>query len=149
MQSLELKVLLTHPKAKLPEKAHIDDAAWDLFTSKDARIPSSGSCEWVNTGLKIKLPEGYFARFYGRSGYSKDNKIMIGAGLIDENFLGEWRVLVFNFSAYPLTIPAGTKFAQFSLHRRIHADVKQITSETELGETTRGEKGFGSSDVKK
>jgi dUTP pyrophosphatase len=141
-----LKVYLAHKNAKLPDKANETDACWDLYANKDTRIPSAGSCEWVSTGIKLRLPKGYFARVYGRSGFSRDNKIMIGAGVIDEGYTGELKVLVFNFSAYPLTIVAGTKFAQFSLHKRCYIDLEQVKTEEELGTTERGEKGFGSSD---
>ncbi|MGV8131296.1 MAG: dUTP diphosphatase [Candidatus Pacearchaeota archaeon] len=143
--SLKIYVEKIHKDAKAPTKEFPNDACWDLYATKDTKIPSSGSCEWVSTGIRLRLPKGYFARIYGRSGYSKSEKTMIGAGVIDEGYTGELKVLVFNFSAYPLVVTKGTKFAQMSLHRLIPTEVEEVKSIDDLGTTARGDKGFGSS----
>lgn len=140
--ALEMKIELLGANSKVPTKAHDTDACFDLYSSKYTRIVSAGGREWVPCGIKIKLPEGYFARIYGRSGFSYEQKVLVGAGVIDEDYVGEWRVLVYNFSPEPLMIPAGTRIAQFALHRRWDATFVTVP---DLENTVRGEKGFGSS----
>lgn len=140
---LEIKVKKVVSTAKAPTKAYSSDAGWDLYASKDIKIPSSGGMAWVPTGVKLGLPKGYWAKIEAKSGFSMDKKIDIGAGVIDEGYTGEVKVLVYNFSAYPLMIIAGDKLAQFTLHRNIDANIIEVSDELE--DTERGSKGFGSS----
>ncbi len=142
MEQLKLKVKKLHKDAQLPSKAHETDSCYDLYAVKDTKIPSSGGCGYVSTGIALGLPKGYGAKISGRSGFSHDQKCTIGAGEIDNEYTGEVKVLVFNFSAYPLVVTKGTKFAQFKLQRVIQAEVVEVDS---LDDTTRGDKGFGSS----
>ena len=142
--NLKIEMSLLNKDAKVPTKTYESPACWDLYASRDTTIASSGGRNWVRCGFKTALPKGYYARIYGRGGYSKDNQILLGAGVIDEDFRGEWQVLVFNFSPYPLKIAKGTKFAQFALCKKYDAEI-DATVGKELPGTERGEKGFGSS----
>jgi len=140
--SLQLRVKKLHKDAIIPTKAHSTDMCYDLYAVKDTRIPSSGGRAYVSTGIALGLPEGFGAKISGRSGFSEQQQCMTGAGEIDPDYRGEVKVLVFNFSAYPLTITKGTKFAQFKLQKMYKAEIVEVT---ELEETVRNEKGFGSS----
>ena len=142
MESLKLKVKKLHRDAKVPTKARPTDTCWDLYAVRDTRIPSSGGCAYVGTGIALGLPKGFSAKISPRSGFSEQQKCTTGAGEIDNEYTGEVKVLIFNFSAYPLVITKGTKFAQFKLQRIYSVDIEEVT---ELEQTTRGDQGFGSS----
>jgi dUTP pyrophosphatase len=143
---MKVKFNISNEKFK-PTKGSEQAAGIDLFCSKKTIVPGSGGRAWVPTGVKTAIPKGYFGMIADRSGWSYDNETKIGAGIIDSDFRGEIRVLVWNFSPAPLTINVGIKFAQMIILP--HMDVEIIAgTDMNLDETTRGDQGFGSSDKK-
>jgi dUTP pyrophosphatase len=46
----------------------------------------------------MAIPEGYYGRVAPRSGLAVKNFIDVGAGVIDSDYRGEVKVLLFNFS---------------------------------------------------
>lgn len=136
-----IKVKKLSPDAKAPFKAKPTAIGWDLYALKNTTIPSSGGMKWVETGIALELPKGYWAKIEGRSGYSLDHKIDVGAGIIDNDYTGPIKVLIYNFSAYPTIINKGDRFAQIVLHKEVHAEIEEVE---ELAETARAADGFGS-----
>ena len=96
----------------------------------------------VPTGLYIELPEGYEAQIRPRSGLAAKHGITVlnSPGTIDADYRGEIKVILVNLSDTPFRIENGERIAQMVVAR--HEQVSWIPSE-ELGETTRGEGGFG------
>ena len=66
-QELVLKVKRTCPDAKVPEKAHSDDMAWDLFSLEDVTL-YPGVTETVSTGICFGIPKGYDMKIREKSG---------------------------------------------------------------------------------
>ncbi|MBQ1271563.1 MAG: dUTP diphosphatase [Clostridia bacterium] len=97
----------------------------------------------IPTGLSIELPEGYCAFIMARSGLSlkKGLSLANGVGLIDSDYRGEIMVSLRNDSDETVRIDDGMRIAQM-LILPVPA-VTFIEADT-LGETKRGEKGFGS-----
>ncbi len=50
----------------------------------------------VKTGLSWMIPSGTYARIAPRSGLTWKNSINVGAGVIDEDYRGEVKVILFN-----------------------------------------------------
>lgn len=69
--------------------------------------------------------------------------ISTGAGVIDADYRGEVKVVLFNHSEKDFEIKAGDRIAQLVLERIVNAEISVITQE-ELDNTDRGEGGFGS-----
>ena len=63
----ELPVVLCHAAARLPARAHADDAGLDLRTIEDVEIPP-GERRRVRTGLRLAIPEGHAGLVMPRSG---------------------------------------------------------------------------------
>jgi dUTP pyrophosphatase len=53
----------------------------------------------ISTGLKVALPSGHYGRLASRSGLALNHFIAVGAGVIDADYRGEIKVLLFNFGA--------------------------------------------------
>jgi dUTP pyrophosphatase len=53
----------------------------------------------ISTGLKVALPSGHYGRLACRSGLALKHFIAVGAGVIDEDYRGEVKVLLYNFGA--------------------------------------------------
>lgn len=100
----------------------------------------------VPTGLFIALPEGYEAQVRPRSGLAikKGITVLNSPGTIDADYRGEVCVILVNLSDEPFTISDGERIAQMVIAR--HETVEWTQVEV-LGETERGEGGFGHTGV--
>lgn len=76
-----------------------------------------------------------------RSGLAAKHSISTGAGVIDYDYRGEVKAILFNHSDADFTINAGDRIAQLVLERIVTPDVVEVA---ELEGTERGAGGFGS-----
>lgn len=65
----------------------------------------------IKTGFKIAIPNGYYGRIAPRCGIADSNFIDIGAGVIDSDYRGEIKILLFNFSNKDYFINKGDRIA--------------------------------------
>ena len=140
---MQLPVKRVDPDLPLPSYAHPGDAGLDLFSAQDAVIAPSGR-ELIATGIAIALPEGYAGFVQPRSGRALREGLSFAntPGLIDSHYRGEIKVIAVNLDAHrPINILRGEKIAQLVIQRVEHAELVVVD---ELGETARGEDGFGS-----
>lgn len=96
----------------------------------------------IPTGLFMEIPEGYEGQVRPRSGLAIKHGITVlnTPGTVDSDYRGEVCVILINLSQDQYVIKNGERIAQmvFSKVERVaFAEVK------ELGETERGEGGFG------
>lgn len=96
----------------------------------------------VPTGLFIELPVGFEAQIRPRSGlaYKHGISIVNAPGTIDADYRGEIKVLLVNLSDTDFKIVNGDRIAQMVVAK--HETVTWQAVE-ELGETARGEGGYG------
>lgn len=101
----------------------------------------------VKTGLFIELPIGYEAQVRPRSGLAAKKGITVlnAPGTIDADYRGEIGVILVNLSNEDFTIVNGERIAQLVIAKHERAVWQEVQ---ELGETERGEGGFGSTGVK-
>ncbi|WPK27477.1 hypothetical protein PUMCH_004866 [Australozyma saopauloensis] len=138
----QLKVFLRSDKATVPTKGSALAAGYDIYASEDATIPGQGQ-GLVATDISVIVPVGTYGRVAPRSGLAVKHGISTGAGVIDADYRGEVKIVLFNHSAKDFEIKAGDRIAQLVLEKIINADIVEITKE-ELDTTDRGEGGFGS-----
>ncbi|XP_044265679.1 probable deoxyuridine 5'-triphosphate nucleotidohydrolase isoform X2 [Tribolium madens] len=138
--SLVLKYTKVVPEAYAPTKGSIKAAGYDLKSAFDCIVPARGKA-LVDTGLKVQLPEGCYGRIAPRSGLAVKNFIDVGAGVVDEDYRGVLKVVLFNHSDIPFDVKSGDRIAQLICERIYYPDIEEVQ---ELNETARGEGGFGS-----
>lgn len=164
---LEIKVERTHRDAVIPEFAHPTDSGFDLFTCKDTKIPGRRTVI-VPTGLRFEIPKGWGVQIKNKSGitvkgvpvYTLDYDpeavdfthrinngerayITVFEGTVDMDYRGDIGIMVRNDNDHEIIIPAQTKIAQGVLRQVLSCNFVEVdTVETD---TTRGEKGYGSS----
>ncbi|KAL3457049.1 dUTPase-like protein [Aspergillus heterothallicus] len=138
VQSLLVKKLT--PSAHAPTRGSAFAAGYDLYAAKEIVIPAKGKA-LVDTGLAIAVPEGTYGRVAPRSGLASKHFIDTGAGVIDADYRGEVKVLLFNFSDVDFTVQEGDRVAQLVLERIFTPEVAVVE---ELAESVRGVGGFGS-----
>ena len=96
----------------------------------------------VPTGLFIELPIGYEAQIRPRSGlaYKHGISIVNSPGTIDADYRGEIKVLLVNLSDTDFKIVDGDRIAQMVVAKHETVSWQPVT---ELGQTARGEGGYG------
>ncbi|CAI2719073.1 dUTP diphosphatase [Nitrospina watsonii] len=125
----------------VPAYAHPGDAGADLYAAEDALIPARGRT-LVATGIRIALPAGHVGLIWPRSGMAVKQGIDCGAGVIDAQYRGEVRVLLFNHSDDDVTVKKGDRIAQLLVQQVARVEFFPVE---DLDETARGANGFGSS----
>lgn len=141
---MTVRIQRVHEKAILPAYAHgpHEDAGMDLHAVEEVTL-EPGLPRLVPTGLTVEVPPGYEAQVRPRSGLALKHAITMpnAPGTIDPGYRGEVRVILLNLGREPYTIHAGDRIAQMIVAR--YEAVEWV--ETALGESRRGEGGFGSS----
>jgi dUTP pyrophosphatase len=132
-----------HQESKLPTRGSSGAAGYDLYSSEDTMIYPHGQC-MVATGISIKVPSGTYGRVAPRSGLAVKFGIDVLAGVIDEDYRGEVKVILINHGDASFPIARGDRIAQLVLEQIQTPDVQHVVS---LDETERGEGGFGSTGV--
>ncbi|KAG5440725.1 hypothetical protein PCK2_000161 [Pneumocystis canis] len=127
-------------RATIPTRASTLAAGYDIYSSYDALVPAYGKA-LINTDIAIAVPCGTYGRIAPRSGLALNASISTGAGVIDADYRGEVKVLLFNHGNNDLQIKQGDRIAQLILERICTPDVAVVEC---LEETTRGSSGFGS-----
>ncbi|MFT5250874.1 MAG: dUTP pyrophosphatase [bacterium] len=132
----------------LPEYETIASAGMDLRANLDTTVtlkPLERTI--VKTGLFIELPIGIEAQVRPRSGLAAKKGITVlnAPGTIDADYRGEIGVILVNLSNEDFTIENGERVAQLVIAKHERAAWQQVEV---LGETERGEGGFGSTGVK-
>ncbi len=141
---MDLPVKRLRPEARLPERAYPDDAAFDLHAALDIVIAPLRRAV-VPTGIALGLPRGVAALTLPRSGLAARHGITIvnAPGLIDPGYRGEIRVILLNTDPdEPFQVHVGDRIAQLLLVNLRDASLVEVD---ELGDTSRGAQGFGSS----
>ena len=142
---MQIKVKRLTETAVLPKRQTEGAMGADLHADISQEVViEPGKTEKIPTGIAIELPnEGYGAFVFGRSGLGIRNGIAPAncVGCIDSDYRGEIIVGLHNSSKEAFTIKPQDRIAQLVILPVICADYLEVE---QLGETQRGEKGFGS-----
>lgn len=160
--SLQIKKL--SDKARLPTRGSAFAAGYDIYAAKDTTIPARGKA-LVDTDISMAVPAGtcklppilsfevprispsnHFitwidGRIAPRSGLASKHFIDTGAGVIDADYRGQVKVLLFNHADTDYEVKEGDRIAQLVLERIVTPEVQEVQ---ELEESVRGAGGFGS-----
>lgn len=137
--NFELKVKKIRKNAKLPSYGHRGDAGLDLFAAVDV-VMDTGQVLSIPTGIQVAIPEGHVGLIWDKSGVSLQGVHRL-AGVIDSGYRGEVKVVLVNLSAQPFAVEKGMKIAQLLIQT---IDTVKVIEVEDLGDTPRGEGGFGS-----
>lgn len=140
--SPKLQVFKRLAHAILPTKGSALAAGYDLYALENTIVPGRGQA-LVSTDILIIVPEGTYGRVAPRSGLAVKHGISTGAGVIDADYRGEVKVVLFNHKELDFIVARGDRIAQLVLEVIVNADIAEI-SEAELTQTERGAGGFGS-----
>ena len=128
----------------LPSYMTEGSAGMDLYAAvREPLVINSMSTSLVPTNLKIELPVGFEAQIRPRSGLALREKITLpnSPGTIDSDYRGEIKVIMLNLGTGPFVVNRGDRIAQMVISRYARVNWEESDS---LGQTARGDGGFGS-----
>jgi len=100
-------------------------AGHDIYTLKDGTIAAQRQM-LVDTGIAIGLPSGTYGRLGARTGMASKHGIVVGGGVIDAEFTGEIKVILWNNGNTSYEFKAGDRIEQLmvekSTNTRCHAN---------------------------
>ena len=139
-----LKLKRLRPSARIPANATPGSAGYDLCADLDSpvTIPARRTVK-IPTGLAMAIEPGYAGFVFARSGLGIKHGIVPAncVGVIDSDYRGEVIVGLYNHTDEPFGVEPGDRIAQLVL---LPVHTPEIEECAELGETSRGEGGFGS-----
>lgn len=118
-------------------------AAWAVMQLDGFVKIQPGHSFLFRTGFAQAIEPGYACLLWDRSGMGAIKQVGRLAGVIDEDYRGEWFVRLVNFSKTAVTINVGDKIVQGIYQERVVAECPTVPS---LDVTVRGAAGFGSTD---
>lgn len=140
---MNISVLKLDWQLPTPGRAHPGDAGLDLRARRPAQL-EPGERAVVGTGVAVAVPDGYAGLVVPRSGLAARFGIGVvnSPGLIDSGYRGEIKVILVNHGRERFEVARGDRIAQLLV---LATAAPQVVEVEELGDTPRGEGGFGSS----
>ena len=141
---MKLETKKLNENATIPTYGTVDSAGADLYALLEKEIMiKPRETVIIPTGLAMAIPKGYVGLIYARSslgtkrGLAPANKV----GVIDADYRGEIKVVLYNQSDSIQTISPNERIAQIVITPFLQVEFNEVN---ELNETDRGEGGFGS-----
>jgi deoxyuridine 5'-triphosphate nucleotidohydrolase len=138
-----LDVQVLSSQAMLPVRMSATSAGFDL-TAAESVVVSKGGRALVSTGLAMRAPPGTYIRIAPRSGLAVKKGIHVGAGVVDEDYRGEVKVLLFNLGEEDFGVEPGDRIAQAIVEVILQPRLRVVEV---LDDSARGCNGFGSTGV--
>jgi len=134
-------------KVTAPTRAHSTDAGLDFYLPEEHNYlqlkPFSDAL--IPTGVILQLPKKHVGVFLNKSSVATRHKLVIGAQVIDEGYIGEIHVHLINTDNRYITLSPGMKIAQLLIMPIIKPKIVEVDKEYfENLKTERGQNGFGS-----
>jgi dUTP pyrophosphatase len=127
-------------RAVLPTRGSVLAAGLDLCSIEDLIIEPKQRY-LARTGLAVAIPEGYYGCIAPRSGLALRTGLDVLSGVIDADYRGEIRCLLYNTGDETINLPAPSKICQLIIEKII---TPEAVWSDEINETDRGSGGFGS-----
>ena len=147
----QVRVFKVRPDAKMPVRAHKNDAGMDFFfcpPENAIRRLQSGDTALLETGVKVEVPPGFMLQIMNKSGIASKMQLITGACVVDEGYDGEIFVNLQNIGKSIQYIEPGQKIAQGVFVRIERPTLTEIDNDLIYGvSTSRGDGGFGSTGV--
>lgn len=140
----EMNIKKLNNKAVVPAYGSDFAAGADFYACEGGEVTiAAGETRLIHTGIAMEIPEGLVGLVYARSGLASKRGLAPAnkVGVIDSDYRGEVMVALHNHSNAPQTIADGERIAQIVFAPYYTAEFQIVD---ELGDTARGEGGFGS-----
>lgn len=132
----------TCPEAIVPSKSRVSDVGYDLSIIRKVKALNQ-VVSLYDTGIKVRVPHGYYTEIVPRSSLSKSGYMMANSiGIIDRSYNGNLYVALAKIDESADEIKFPFRCCQLIFRKQYHMDLKETRDDLEA--TARGEGGFGS-----
>lgn len=138
-----ISVRLLSDDASLPCKKTDGAAGYDISASNNGYVYKNSKTV-IGTGVVIEIPKGYYGRIAPRSGLAMRHNLDVLAGVIDSDYRGEIKIMLFNHSDKDFEYSTGDRIAQLIIEKIGDFDLHENYV---VNYTLRGERAFGSTGV--
>jgi dUTP pyrophosphatase len=122
---LKIKVKLSDENAIIPTRKTEYAAGLDLYAAHDLLI-KAGDKGILDTGISMELPYGCYGRIAPRSAASYRNHFITGAGVIDADYRGTIKAVIFNLGYDDMFIRTGESHCQLILEKIYFPNVEIV-----------------------
>lgn len=138
----KMLIYRTCDEAIIPSKSRVSDVGYDLtIISKVKALNNVVSL--YDTGIRIRVPRGYYTEVIPRSSLSKSGYMMANSiGVIDRSYNGNIYVALAKIDESVPEIKFPFRCCQLVIRKQHHLLLEETLEDLE--ETSRGEGGFGS-----
>ena len=141
---MKINVKTTSPNVILPTRGSNGAAGYDFYSNEEfSIIINPGESAMIHTGICIEIPHGYFGAIFPRSGLATKNGLRLSncVGVIDEDYIGECMVPIYNDSNERQVISQKSRIAQLVILPYEEIVFHKVD---ELSNSNRNNGGFGS-----
>ena len=116
---------------KVPFKVSSGSASYNLYSTKEKNILPK-SCELVSLDLRWAIPEGFFGKIFSRSGLFLNHLVTAEGGVIDSDYRGIVKVILFNHSDQIFSVKMRLRIAQVVFMEKIDVRFEMVQSRKNL-----------------
>jgi dUTP pyrophosphatase len=150
MENMVYKVELNYSskEGRILSYNYESDSGFDLYSTEEIIIPSFGRA-LVPTGIILDIPEGFEVQIRSKSGLALNQGLMVlnSPGTIDQGYIGEIKVIIFNTNNHSVVVEKGMKVAQAVLANVVSGKFVELNKIENIGQKERGSNGFGSTGI--
>ena len=144
---ITIKYYTENELGKEPYQATENSAGYDVFAA-ETKTFLQNSVDIISLELRWAIPNGFYSKLFPRSGILREHFVSIDAGVIDADFRGIIQILMVNHHLQKtFTVRTGDRIAQVISMEKFNANFHRVTDKHLLGQTKRGNDGFGSTGV--
>jgi len=120
-----LRVKLVDEASRVPVRSTEGAAGLDLFAAHDLTVKAQDKAI-LDIGIAVEIPTGCYGRIAPRSSASYKHHFTTGAGVIDLDYRGTIKVVIFNLGTEDFCIRTGESHTQLILERICVPQIKVV-----------------------
>ena len=135
-------------EAITPNYNYESDSGFDLYSTEEIVVKPLGRA-LIPTGLVFDIKDGHEIQVRSKSGLAINQGLFVlnSPGTVDNGYLGEIKVIIFNTNSEPFTIKKGMKVAQAVLCPVVNGKWVNLEEKKVISDKDRGNNGFGSTGI--
>ena len=150
MENMVYKVDLNYSskEGRLLSYNYESDSGFDLYSIEQITLPAFGRA-LVPTGIVLDIPEGFEVQIRSKSGLALNQGLMVlnSPGTIDQGYIGEIKIILFNTNNHQVIVERGMKVAQAVLANVVSGKFVTLNKIENVEQKERGSNGFGSTGI--
>ena len=150
MENMVYKVDLNYSskEGRILSYNYESDSGFDLYSIEQITIPAFGRA-LIPTGIVLVIPEGFEVQIRSKSGLALNQGLMVlnSPGTIDQGYIGEIKIILFNTNNHQVIVERGMKVAQAVLSNVVSGKFVTLNKIENVEQKERGSNGFGSTGI--